>query len=179
VSSTADRDLWNAAANRYAEVVTGPDDSFYRSLAPFLRQRLGDVAGRRLLDLGCGHGWLAEELREAGADVTGVDGSSALVERARRTYPGIEFVVHDLTDGLPRPLGSIDAIVSHMVLMDLPALDALITDVRAALAPDGVFVFLDPASLLLRAGSGQKTRSANDFARSPGWGSAGQRRTGP
>lgn len=39
--------------------------------------------GGRALDAGCGEGWLAFALAERGADVTGVDASEALVERAR------------------------------------------------------------------------------------------------
>ncbi|SNY62840.1 class I SAM-dependent DNA methyltransferase [Paractinoplanes atraurantiacus] len=128
--------LWDSAADQYA---AHDGDSFYRRLSPFLWRQLGDVTGQPVLDLGCGHGWLSDKLRLAGATVTGVDGSTALLGRAAEAYPQIAFVSHDLTAGLPRPLQPFRAVVAHMVLMDLPELDALIADISASL--DGVFVF--------------------------------------
>ena len=85
VSSSHDIDLWDQAADRYTQHVSGVDDSFYRRLNPFLWQILGDATGKNLLDLGCGPGWLAEQLRLAGATVTGIDGSSALLRHASAT----------------------------------------------------------------------------------------------
>ena len=46
--------LWDAAALAYA----GREDSFYRRIHGFLWDRLGDVRGLEILDLGCGDGWL-------------------------------------------------------------------------------------------------------------------------
>lgn len=141
VSSSRDIQLWNEAADQYTQHVNGVDDSFYRRLSPFLWQALGDVTGQRLLDLGCGHGWLAEQLRLAGATATGIDGSTALLRHAGTAHPKIAFVAHDLTTGLPHPVQTYHGVIAHMVLMDLPTLEPLIADVRASLTPDGVFVF--------------------------------------
>jgi SAM-dependent methyltransferase len=127
--------------------VDGPADSFYRHFSGFLWDRLGVVDGLDVLDLGCGHGWLAEEMRRAGARVTGVDGSAVLLAEARSRYPALALEQHDLARGLPRQLGQFDRVVAHMVLMDVPMLDRLFADVAAALHPGGVFVFsiLHPA----------------------------------
>ena len=141
VSSDRDIQLWNLAADQYTDHVTGTEDSFYRRLHPFLWRTLGEVSGHRVLDLGCGHGWLAEQLRLAGGHVTGIDGSTALLQHARATYPTITFTAHDLTTGLPRPLQTYHAVVAHMVLMDLPHLQPLVADIRDSLTEDGVFVF--------------------------------------
>ena len=56
-----DLELWDAAAPAYA----GRADSFYRRAHGFLWSRLGAVQGLEVLDLGCGDGWLAEEIRPA------------------------------------------------------------------------------------------------------------------
>lgn len=152
-ASEQDLALWDAAAAAYLTRVGGRGDSFYRRVHQFLWEKFGDVRDRDVLDLGCGHGWLAEELRLAGAQVTGIDGSAALLAEARNRYPRIAFHHHDLALGLPRDPGTgshparYDRIVAHMVLMDIPQLDLLLTDTAAALRPDGVFVFsiLHPA----------------------------------
>ena len=50
---------------------------------PAVLALLGDVAGMRVLDAGCGPGFYAEALAEAGASVTAFDASPDLVRRAR------------------------------------------------------------------------------------------------
>lgn len=146
-NSSEDLRLWDAAADKYAATVLGSDDSFYRRIDTFLWSRLGAVDDLDVLDLGGGHGWLAERMRLAGARVTGVDGSGALLAAARSDYPEIDFRQHDLARGLPEAARRYDRVVAHMVLMDIPVLDRLIADVAAALKDSGVFVFsiLHPA----------------------------------
>jgi len=51
---------------------------------PAMLALAGDVAGRRILDAGCGSGPLLLALRERGAIVTGFDKSAGMVELARR-----------------------------------------------------------------------------------------------
>src|SRR3954464_8652778 len=74
---------WDDAADAWVEHA---DSSDYQNL--FLQPRMfalaGDVSGRRVLDLGCGEGAYARELARRGARVTGVDGSSKLIEVARQ-----------------------------------------------------------------------------------------------
>jgi SAM-dependent methyltransferase len=146
-SGSEDLRLWDAAAPVYAAQAGGAADSFYRRVSGFLWGRLGAVQGLEVLDLGCGHGWLAEELRRAGARVTGIDGSGALLAEARLRYPAVVFEQQDLALGLPWTGRQFDRIVANMVLMDIPVLDRLLADVAAALRPEGVFVFsiLHPA----------------------------------
>jgi SAM-dependent methyltransferase len=168
VDEPGDLELWNAAAATYAATVGGDSDSFYRRIRGFLWERFGDVAGLDVLDLGCGHGWLAEELRVAGGRMTGIDGSSALLDEARERYPNIDFVQHDLSLGLPEGLGGYDRVVAHMVLMDIPELDQLLADVAAKLRPSGVFVFsiLHPAfysRAIVDDGPGERYRKVPDY----------------
>jgi SAM-dependent methyltransferase len=143
VTARDDISRWDAVALEYAARVGGEADSFYRRFGPFLWDNLGDtgLAGKRILDLGCGHGWLAGILAGRGATVVGVDGSPALIEKARTTFPEIGFSVHDLTERLPADLGQFDAVISHMVLMDVPTIDPIMASVSSLLRPGGAFVF--------------------------------------
>ncbi|HEX7381455.1 MAG TPA: bifunctional 2-polyprenyl-6-hydroxyphenol methylase/3-demethylubiquinol 3-O-methyltransferase UbiG, partial [Nevskiaceae bacterium] len=50
----------------------------------YLRNRVGDLAGLRVLDVGCGGGILSEALAEAGARVTGIDLAADSIKVARR-----------------------------------------------------------------------------------------------
>jgi SAM-dependent methyltransferase len=142
--SAADIASWDSVAAVYSERVTG-SDSISARFGPFLDQELGPLAGKAVLDLGCGHGWLAARLAAAGAEAVGLDGSAELLAIARTRHPGVELLQADLTLGLGSAQGrTFDRIVSLMVLMDLPALDPLLGDVSAALRPGGRFIFTMP-----------------------------------
>jgi hypothetical protein len=52
---------------------------------PAILALAGDVAGRRILDAGCGSGPLFAALRDRGAIMTGFDKSTGMLELARRT----------------------------------------------------------------------------------------------
>lgn len=52
--------------------------------------------GARVLDAGCGTGRVGGRLAEAGHTVTGVDLDPALIDDARTSYPGSQWLVGDL-----------------------------------------------------------------------------------
>ena len=56
----------------------------------------GDVAGRRILDAGCGSGPLSAALRDRGAVVTGFDSSAGMLELARRRLGDADLHLADL-----------------------------------------------------------------------------------
>ena len=70
---------------------------------PAMLALAGDVAGRRILDAGCGSGPLFAALRDRGAVVTGIDKSTGMLELARRRLgDGADLQVADLGAGGPR-----------------------------------------------------------------------------
>lgn len=54
--------------------------------------------GASVLDVGCGAGRVSHLLEKRGFDVTGIDPSEPLVERARSRFPEIDFRVGDIAD---------------------------------------------------------------------------------
>jgi SAM-dependent methyltransferase len=71
----------------------------------------------RTLDLGCGEGRFARDLRELGYDVVAVDASTAMVEAARDAAPEMEVLEADAAD-LPLPDSSFELVVAFMSLQD-------------------------------------------------------------
>lgn len=74
------RQAWNEGADAYADFIDSGAD-YYRHLVhgPGLLAACIDVAGRRVLDVGCGHDFFRRLLARNGASVVGVDLSDALL----------------------------------------------------------------------------------------------------
>jgi SAM-dependent methyltransferase len=113
---------------------------------PAVLDLAGDVAGRRILDVGCGAGPLLESLRDRGAIVTGVEPSAKMLELAgRRLGDGTALHQAGLGGGpLPFPDGSFDDVVACLVLHYLEDWQAPLADLRRVLVPGGrLFVVVD------------------------------------
>lgn len=59
----------------------------------FVKSRAGELAGKTILDIGCATGELAFQLAQSGADVTGIDLNTGLLEQATKTkkLPNLSF----------------------------------------------------------------------------------------
>jgi len=109
-------------------------------------ERLGDVRGRRILDLGCGHGMAAIVLARRGASVTALDLSTGYLQeaaaRACTNDVNISWVAAD-AERLPFVNGSFDGIWGNAVLHHLD-LELAGPEVRRVLRPGGMAVFCEP-----------------------------------
>ena len=85
----------------------------------------------RLLDIGCGTGWLARHF----GDYTGVDGSPSAVEQAARH--GRDVRLADVADPLPFPDASFDAVVLKDLLEHVADPVAVVAETRRLLRPGG------------------------------------------
>jgi SAM-dependent methyltransferase len=98
----------------------------------------GDVAGRRILDAGCGSGPLFAALRDRGAIVTGFDKSARMLELARRRLgDDADLRVADLGRPLPFPDGAFDDVIASLVLHYLEDWTAPLAELRRVLRPAG------------------------------------------
>lgn len=109
-----------------------------RMLGPFgvvAREALGDVAGKRVLDLGCGGGESSFELAASGAAVTGVDVSPELIALAedRRASRDVTFRCEDAAEAtFDTPF---DALYSRFGAMFFGDTAAAFANLRRAMAP--------------------------------------------
>ena len=94
-------------------------------------------AGDRVLDACCGTGDLAVAARTAGAaDVVGLDFSGAMLERARRKEPAIEWIQGDLLE-LPFEDASFDAATVGFGVRNVDDLERGLAELRRVLKPGG------------------------------------------
>ncbi|WP_409342010.1 class I SAM-dependent methyltransferase [Paenibacillus sp. MBLB4367] len=112
--------------------------AFVSQLGSELIELLGPLEEKRILDLGCGTGDLAQRLAEGGAFVYGIDASPEMIARARNKYPGLRF---ETTDGQLFALEEkVDAVFSNAALHWMKRPADVIGCVMAALKPGGRFV---------------------------------------
>ena len=105
---------------------------------PEILRLAGDVAGRRVLDAGCGSGPLSAALRAQGAVVTGFDASAAMVALAReRLGEDADVHVADLAEPLPFADDEFDLAVASLVLHYLEDWAGPLAELRRVLKPGG------------------------------------------
>lgn len=100
---------------------------------------------QRVIDLGCGPGNSTELLsdRFPFAELTGVDNAQAMLARARRDLPTVEFVEADVATYRPPP---VDLLFANAVFQWLPDHQTLISALFESVRPDGVFAFQVPCN---------------------------------
>ncbi len=120
---------WEANAEDYTTLVNGMGTPHHRKiLNPCVERLLGDVRGKRLLDAGCGEGYLSQYYAKHGADVVGVDISEKMIALCKqRPYDeSIEFFVGDICSLDFIENSSFDLVLCNLVLLNVPCfLDAL------------------------------------------------------
>ena len=116
-----------------------------RLYAGIARRWLRRVGGRRMLDVGCGHGFLLSFL-DRRYETHGIDVSEYAIEQCRRFTPRSRCGVADIEQGLPDWLerGSFDLINAKYVFEHLrdpgPAMVRLVSLLRVG----GILVFSVP-----------------------------------
>jgi glycosyltransferase involved in cell wall biosynthesis len=91
----------------------------------------------RVLDVGCGPGWVADELRRRGHHVTGVDlvANEGVEDRTDR------FFEADVERGLPPEIGSdFDVIIAADVIEHVREPDQLLAELADRMAPGGAIL---------------------------------------
>lgn len=103
-----------------------------------------DWSGKRVLDIGCAGGFMAEALDDRGADVTGIDPAEQAIAVARNHAAEHDRqIVYDVGVGeaLPYADADFDAAVCVDVLEHVSDLTQVLAEVARVLRPGGLFLF--------------------------------------
>jgi SAM-dependent methyltransferase len=100
-----------------------------------LNHLLGEGSGT-CLEIGCGTGVHATQVRNLGWTPIGVDLSAGMLRHARRRLP----IAQADAEHLPIRDGSLPAVIAMMVHTDMPAYPAVLREVARVLRPGGVIV---------------------------------------
>ncbi|MGD9636675.1 MAG: class I SAM-dependent methyltransferase [Pirellulales bacterium] len=133
------RSSWEANAAAWAQVVReGSIPSRRAGTDAAILSACVQLRPRRVLDLGCGEGWLARALSADGIEVVGVDCSAALIEAAR-IAGGANYIVTEYDSLIHDPgtvPGPFDTIVCNYSLFADP-LAPLLKSLANRLAANG------------------------------------------
>lgn len=131
-----------AAYNEWAETYDTNQNRTRDLAGEVLRQVDLDLAGRNVIEVGCGTGrntqWLASS--EAGSsDILALDFSEAMLARARALVVDrrVQFIKHDVRVAWPVVEASADVVIAMLVLEHVEHLEDFFAEAARALKADG------------------------------------------
>ena len=148
-SAGLNRAYWDRLADEYQErhrdFIGRPEPRWGMWQVPESElQALGDLAGKDVLELGCGAAQWAVLLAQQGARVTGLDNSERQLEHARERMAaaGVHFpLVHAAAESIPLPDASFDVVFCDHGAMTFADPMLVVPEVSRLLRPGGSFAF--------------------------------------
>jgi 2-polyprenyl-6-hydroxyphenyl methylase/3-demethylubiquinone-9 3-methyltransferase len=98
--------------------------------------------GGRVLDLGCGGGYVSTALSDAGYEVVGIDPSTKAIRAASQAGDGVFAVAHG--EQLPFPAESFHAVICSEVLEHVISPARVLSESARVLTPGGTLLFSGP-----------------------------------
>jgi ubiquinone/menaquinone biosynthesis C-methylase UbiE len=135
--------------NKYKNDILVTPNMKEGSAYKFFRQLKGNVKNLKILDYGCGNGWLSIDLvREGAAEVYGIDISKELIGKACELAEakGLEEKIHFIKmpgENLTFSDNSFDLILGSAILHHTE-LDRAVKNLYRVLKPGGRAIFIEP-----------------------------------
>ena len=104
----------------------------------------------KIIDFGCGTGWLTERLAQFGP-ATGIDLAESVIAAAQSRAPQIKFLAGDLLH-LPLPSAYYDLVVSQEVIAHIPDQVAYLDRAADVLKPRGYLIITTPNKFVMDRG---------------------------
>lgn len=127
--------------SRAIELEGGLDQTYQRVLTPELNQLVKKFgSGKKVLDAGCGLGYLSAYLSGNGYRVVGIDISAESVKYARRRFTGPDFQESSITGFKQLHSGEFDTCVANMVFQNLVELEPNLHALYGLLSQHGILI---------------------------------------
>lgn len=132
-------DYWNEDAGD-----TGVWHQIY-DIDPVLFNLLGSVKNKKILEIGCGNGYLSRLLAKRGAKITASDFSEKLLrfgaEKEKLHSLGIKYLKRDAANLFGVKNKTFDFVIANMCLMDIADAKGAIKEAGRVLKKKGKFIF--------------------------------------
>lgn len=134
---------WNDIASVYGKGQSETGDSLHQYMIdPKISEMLGNVAGKTILDAGCGNGYWVRRLARQAKKVIGIDNSSELINNAKSVQnpSNAEYYAADLLKSINLSDLYFDIILSSMVFHYLSSIGNAVVEFKRMLKPNGQVV---------------------------------------
>lgn len=132
---------WNNLGDEWIELAqTGESRMVF--IMPYMLSLMGDVSGKKILDLGCGEGGYSRNLSRCGADVTSVDCSEKVLRyaeaQAEREGLSIQHYIRNSNDLYGIDNSTFDIVLCSMMLMDCEDFEGTVREAVRVLKQSGI-----------------------------------------
>jgi 2-polyprenyl-3-methyl-5-hydroxy-6-metoxy-1,4-benzoquinol methylase len=133
------------SVNNYGWQDEKPIASLFKRIYPFIIKKLKELGGEKILDLGCGNGFLCQIISTHGFNVTGCDVDENGIEIAKKAHKDITFKLLSVYDD-PALLmdGNFDVVISTEVIEHLLLPRHLPRFAKAVLKKNGYLIISTP-----------------------------------
>jgi 2-polyprenyl-3-methyl-5-hydroxy-6-metoxy-1,4-benzoquinol methylase len=116
----------------------------HRHIVPAIVRLLPSQKPLRILDVGCGNGYVDNILAKLGHEVTGVDFDAEAIEVHKRAYPLLDARLHDAQEPLAAICPSADMVLAVEVIEHIYRPARFLEAARGALRPGGHVLLTTP-----------------------------------
>lgn len=130
---------WDSVAEKWNSSMQNGDWFQKFIIYPTVKNFLGDAAGKKIIDIGCGNGHLSRYLSSLGAEVTGIDKSKQMIAMCRRYKSKAAFRVCDITEAKV-PAEKYQVAIFNNSLQDMQNFVAAIRSAHSLLCEGGELI---------------------------------------
>lgn len=137
---------WDGIADlRMKQIQSKVDLSYHYILVPCVMELCAQGNFRSVIDVGCGIGFITQELAKRSSRLIGVDLSSRSIQLARQRFVSnncvsfLNMSIEEYADEMHQGLFTLA--VANMTLVTAPSLEQIVGAIARLLAPGGHFVF--------------------------------------
>jgi demethylmenaquinone methyltransferase/2-methoxy-6-polyprenyl-1,4-benzoquinol methylase len=151
------KDVFTEISSYYDEMNDIMSMGMIKRWHKFMMKKLGDLDGKKCLDVGTGTGEIAFMMASRGGNVTGIDLTPAMIELAEKkiaenNMPAVEMIVGDALN-LPFENETFDCITSGYMLRNVTDIPRAVAEMHRVLKSGGVCVVAElarPTNRLIR-----------------------------
>ncbi len=108
---------------------------------PAIEKAVVSLPGSKILDMGCGEGWLVRNLTHVGKSMVGIDATAALIDFAKKqTGNFYQITFEEIANGAKIPEAPYDVIVFNFSIYLADALEKLLISLKKTLSKNGHLV---------------------------------------
>jgi len=137
---------WNSSVSWYDQNMGENGDTLNKEIIfPALLEMIGNVTGKKILDSGCGSGYVSAYIAEKAQSVMGTDFANGFVELCKKKYEAksnLSFQQQDITKPMSFDDASFDVVISKMVLQYVPTISTFTKESFRILKKDGKLIVI-------------------------------------